>query len=67
MKRVLCDAVVDRVGEDNGGQFASYLVTVDGRMDHAGKQRVYALNAETEDEAAKTGIRRFVEEMGGDL
>lgn len=66
MKRVFCDAVVDRVGEDGGGQNMSYLVTVDGRMEHQGTQRVYALNAETDDEAAKVGIRRFVEEMGGD-
>lgn len=63
MKRVLCDATVEMIGKDNGGQFASYMVTVDGRADHQGQQRTYAMNAETEDEAARMGITRFVEEM----
>jgi hypothetical protein len=61
MKRVLCDAVVDRL--DIGG----FQVTVEGRGDHAGTVRVYTIKTITEDAAARDGIRRFVDEMEGEL
>ncbi len=66
MKRVLCDAVVDPLKPDEGGQFANFLVTVSGRGEHDGVSRVYIMREQVEDEAAKEAIRQFVEEMGGD-
>lgn len=60
MKRVLCDAVVDHAG------LASYVVTVRGRENHEGTERVYKIKANTEDQAAREGIKRFVEDMGGE-
>lgn len=60
MKRVLCDAVVDK------NMFGGFIVGVTGQGEHKGVDRSYVINRETEDEAAREGIRRFVEEMGGD-
>ena len=60
MKRVLCDATVDRVGPDE------YQVTVTGAGDHVGNVKVYTIRKKTEDNAAREGISRFVAEMGGD-
>jgi hypothetical protein len=61
MKRVLCNAIVDRC------EIGSFTVTVSGRDDHAGIVRVYTMRKASEDAAAQEGMRRFVEEMGGDL
>jgi len=61
MKRVLCDATVDPC------EIGSFTVTVTGAGDHAGTIRVYTMRKSTEDAAAREGIRRFVEEMGGDF
>jgi len=61
MKRVLCDATVDPC------EIGSFTVTVTGRDGHAGIVRVYTMRKVSEDAAAREGIRRFVEEMGGDL
>lgn len=60
MKRVLCDATVDRLGPRR------FQVTVTGVGDHAGNVKVYTVTATTEDVAAREGIKRFVREMGGD-
>jgi hypothetical protein len=60
MKRVLCDATVDRL--PTGG----FQVTVQGRGDHEGNVRVYGIRKPSEDSAAREGISRFVTEMGGD-
>jgi hypothetical protein len=60
MKRVLCDATVDRLGPKE------FQVTVQGRGDHEGQFRVYTVKKLTEDYAAREGIRRFVADMGGD-
>lgn len=61
MKRVLCDATVDPC------DIGSFTVTVTGRGDHEGAVRVYTMRRVSEDSAAREGIRKFVEEMGGDL
>lgn len=61
MKRVLCDATVDPC------DIGSFTVTVTGRGDHEGTVRVYTMRRVSEDSAAREGIRKFVEEMGGDL
>lgn len=60
MRRVLCDATVDRLGPKE------FQVTVEGRADHAGNVKVYRILKHSEDNAAREGIRRFVAEMGGD-
>lgn len=60
MNRVLCDAVVDRLGPDR------FQVTVTGREAHEGNVKVYTIKKKTEDNAAREGISRFVAEMGGD-
>ncbi len=60
MKRVLCDATVDRMGPKQ------FQVTVQGRGSHVGIFRVYTIKKPSEDAAAREGIRLFVEEMGGD-
>lgn len=60
MKRVLCDATVDRLGPK------TFQVTLQGRGDHEGNVKVYTVNATTEDVAARDGIKRFVREMDGD-
>jgi hypothetical protein len=60
MKRVLCDATVDRIGPNQ------FQVTVQGREGHEGNFRVYTIKKQTEDSAAREGISRFVAEMGGD-
>lgn len=60
MKRVLCDATVDRLGPKR------FQVTVQGRGDHEGNVKVYTLEKPNEDSAARAGIDRFVLEMGGD-
>lgn len=60
MQRVLCDAVVDRLGPKR------FQVTVTGAGLHAFIVRVYTVRATTEDVAAREGIKRFVREMGGD-
>lgn len=66
MKRVLCNAVVDSLGLDDGGQHHGWRVVVTGTGDHSGQSRVYEIREETQDDAAMEGIRRFVEEHGGD-
>lgn len=65
MNRVLCDATVEMAGSDLGGQNEKFMVTVKGRMDHDGIERTYVVSAQTQDEAARDGIKRFVDEMGG--
>lgn len=61
MKRVLCDATVDPC------EIGSFTVTVTGKGEHDGVTRVYTVQSGSEDVAAHKGIRRFVEELGGDL
>jgi len=58
MKRVLCDATVDRLGP------SQFQVTVQGQGDHEGIFRVYVIKKMAEDNAARAGIDRFVAEMG---
>jgi hypothetical protein len=61
MKRVLCNATVDRTDEN-------IVVTVVGSGDDTGKTSSYLFPPEeTEDSAAMESIRRFVSENGGDL
>ncbi len=60
MKRVLCDATVDRLGPKR------FQVTVTGVGEHAGTVKVYTVEKTTEDVAAREGIKRFVREMGGE-
>lgn len=60
MKRVLCNATVDRA--DDG-----IRVTVNGIGDHTGITKTYGFPPEeTEDSAAMEAIRRFVADNGGD-
>lgn len=61
MKRVLCDATVDPMAD---GEF---LVIVTGTGDHDGVRRWYHIEKDSEDAAAKEGLRLFVLEMGGDI
>jgi hypothetical protein len=61
MKRVLCDATVDPC------EIGSFTVTVNGRGDHEGEVRTYIMRKADEGAAAQEGLRRFVEEMGGEL
>ena len=61
MKRVLCDATVDQC------ETGSFTGTVTGKGEHDGVSRVYTMRHFDEDVAAREGIRRFVEELGGDL
>jgi hypothetical protein len=63
MKRVLCDATVDRC--ETGSLVVT--VTVTGRGEHEGIVRDYTLWHLTEDAAAREGIQKFVKELGGDL
>lgn len=65
MKRVLCNAVVDSLGMDDGGQNRGWRVTVVGTGDHSGITSTYEIRDETEDAAAMEGIRMFVEANGG--
>ena len=65
MKRVLCNATVDSLGMDAGGQTRGWRVVVTGVGDHSGQSRVYEIKDETEGDAAMEGIRRFVDELGG--
>jgi hypothetical protein len=60
MKRVLCNAVIDPMSD---GEFA---VTVTGVGHHDGVTRVYHIEKDNEDDAAKEGIRLFVEEIGAE-
>jgi hypothetical protein len=61
MKRVLCNATVEP------SEIGSFIVRVTGCGEHEGMSRVYTMRKKTEDGAAQEGIRRFVQEMGGDL
>ena len=61
MKRVLCDATVDSC------EIGSFTVIVTGKGEHDGVNRVYTMRSGSEDSAAREGIRKFVEELGGDL
>jgi hypothetical protein len=63
MKRVLCDATIDRC--ETGSLVVT--VTVTGRGEHEGIVRVYDAWNPNDDDAAREGIRRFVKELGGDL
>ena len=63
MKRVLCNVVVDHLGDDDGGQNRGFRVTAVGSGEHTGITRSYILQEETEQDAAMEGIRRFVEEF----
>jgi hypothetical protein len=44
-----------------------FSVTVTGVDHHDGVIRVYHIEKDSEDDAAREGIRLFVEEMGGEL
>jgi hypothetical protein len=61
MKRVLCNAFINPMSD---GEFS---VTVTGVDHHDGVIRVYHIEKDSEDDAAREGIRLFVEEMGGEL
>lgn len=61
MKRVLCNATIEEFPD------GSLEVTVEGVGDFYGNMRVYHLDERDPDRAAREGIRKFVEEMGGDL
>lgn len=60
MKRVLCNATVERNHID-------IKVNVTGTGDHAGKVAEYRVPLfKTDDDAAMESIRKFVSEHGGD-
>ena len=63
MKRVLCNVVVDHLGEDDGGQNRGFRVNAVGTGEHSGITRCYILQEETEQDAAMEGMRLFVEEF----
>lgn len=62
MKRVLCNATVDRC--ETGSLVVT--VTVTGKGEHEGIVRVYEVWHPTDDAAAREGIQKFVEEMGAE-
>jgi len=62
MKRVLCDATVDRCVTGS----LVVTVTVTGRGEHEGIVRVYDAWTPNDDDAAREGIQKFVKELGGD-
>jgi len=60
MKKVLCSAVIERVGDEP--PYKRYRVAVRGAGDHEGITRNYIIVGGTEDAAAMESIRRFVAE-----
>ena len=62
MKRVLCNATVDRC--ETGSLVVT--VTVTGKGEHEGIVRVYEVWHPNDDTAAHESMQKFVEEIGGE-
>lgn len=64
--RILASAVLDAIS-DEGGNVATYRITVTGAGAASGRTKVYEIREDNEDSAAMEAIHRFTEEVENDL